>query len=55
VLLPERNKKDVQADLPDSLKKELDIEHVSSIEALLEAVWGTGIWVGGRSKVEARL
>lgn len=55
VILPERNRKDVQADLPDSLRRELDIQHVGSVEALLETVWGRDVWVGGGSKVEARL
>jgi ATP-dependent Lon protease len=55
VILPERNRKDVQADLPESLKREVEIEHVGTVEALLEAVWGRDVWVGGASKVEARL
>jgi ATP-dependent Lon protease len=55
VILPERNRKDVQADLPDSIRRDITIEHVASVEALLEAVWGREVWVGGTGKVEARL
>jgi ATP-dependent Lon protease len=55
VILPERNRKDVQADLPESIRRDITIEHVASVEALLEAVWGREVWVGGSGKVEARL
>jgi ATP-dependent Lon protease len=55
VILPERNRKDVQADLPESVKRDIQIQHVGSVEALLEAVWGREVWVGGVGKAEARL
>ena len=55
VILPDRNRKDVQADLPESIKRDVQIEHVGSVEALLEAVWGREVWGGGIGKVEARL
>jgi len=55
VILPERNRKDVQADLPDSIRRDITIEHVASVEALLEAVWGREVWVDMVGKVEARL
>lgn len=61
VILPKRNRKDVQADLPESVKSQLEIVFVSTVEEALEEVWGREIWavgVGsgrGGGKVEARL
>jgi len=60
VILPKRNRKDVQADLPESVRSELNIAFASTIDEALEEVWGRDIWaagVGGARgvKVEARL
>ncbi|WVQ75713.1 ATP-dependent protease La [Cryptococcus sp. DSM 104548] len=46
VMLPRSNQPDVERDVPEDVKKEIKFQYVASIEEALEAVWGTGIWVG---------
>jgi ATP-dependent Lon protease len=57
--MPSRNKKDIQADLPVSIKDEVEFRFVGSIEEALEVVWGSEIWArgsGGKGyRIEARL
>jgi len=60
VILPLRNKKDVQSDLPESVRSNLNIAFASTIEEALEEVWGKDIWAPGMGlgkgvKVEAHL
>lgn len=60
VILPHRNRKDVQSDLPESVRSQLEITYISSIEEALEDVWDKDIWASGAGlgkgvKVEARL
>ena len=60
VLLPGRNRKDVQSDLPESVRSRLTIAFISSIEEALEEIWGREVWTCEisalrRVKAEARL
>jgi ATP-dependent Lon protease len=56
VILPKRNFKDVQADLPESTRKQMGFAYVGTIEEALEEVWGRDVWaVKGGARVEARL
>ncbi|ORY34573.1 Lon protease C-terminal proteolytic domain-domain-containing protein [Naematelia encephala] len=57
VILPRRNRKDVQADLPESVRKSLEIIYVDQIEEVLQEVWGKEVWADGRDavRVDARL
>jgi hypothetical protein len=56
VILPLRNRKDVQNDLPESLRNDMSIEFVGTVEELLEEVWGKDVWSNGQGiKLEARL
>jgi hypothetical protein len=40
VILPKRNFKDVQADLPQSTRTQMSFAYVGTIEEALEEVWG---------------
>jgi len=51
IILPQRNQKDVQADLPETVRNEMQITYVSTIEEAIEAVWGGLV----STRVEARL
>jgi hypothetical protein len=56
VILPKRNFKDVQADLPESTTKQMNFAYVGTIEEALEEVWGRDVWaVKSGARVEARL
>ncbi|RSH93124.1 hypothetical protein EHS25_007477 [Saitozyma podzolica] len=56
VILPKRNFKDVQADLPQSMRTQMSFAYVGTIEEALEEVWGRDVWaVKGGARVEARL
>lgn len=56
-----RNEKDVKADIPDSIKSEVEFKFVKTIEEALDLIWGNEIWVGSGSlgmqngRLEARL
>ena len=47
--------KDVQADLPQSVREDMTFAFVSTIPEVLEEVWGKGVWKIESVKVEARL
>jgi ATP-dependent Lon protease len=58
--MSERNKKDVEADIPDSIKQDVEFRFVRTIGEALEIVWGKEVWAlgsgpDGRSRTEARL
>jgi ATP-dependent Lon protease len=56
VILPKRNKKDVEADLPQSVKRDVEFVFISTVDQLLEEVFGKAIWRHGEGpKIEARL
>ncbi|WWC95654.1 ATP-dependent protease La [Kwoniella sp. B9012] len=62
IILPRTNRPDVEADIPDLVKKEIHFVYVDKIEQAIEEVWGKDIWVGPgagerdmRVKVDARL
>lgn len=59
-----RNQKDVETDISDQVREEVEFKFVRTIEEALEEVWGSEIWVGTsgagtkgeeKEKVEARL
>jgi ATP-dependent Lon protease len=51
VILPSRNRKDVQNDLPESVRKEIQFAFVATIDEALEEVWSKEIWAAGVDKV----
>jgi ATP-dependent Lon protease len=60
--MSERNRKDVDADIPDSIKQDVEFRFVKTIRDALEIVWGKDVWsdtrgdvVGGKARSEARL
>ncbi|KAK1923408.1 Lon protease C-terminal proteolytic domain-containing protein [Papiliotrema laurentii] len=55
IIMPTRNRKDVEADLPDSVRNEIRFVYVSTIDEALEEVWGHDLWRAGGPKTEARL
>lgn len=56
MILPARNRKDVLNDLPESTRKEMTFAFISTVEELLEEVWGRDVWaVKPRYRIEARL
>lgn len=56
VLLPKRNRKDVEADLPESVRNEMTFIFLSTVDQAIEEVFGKDIWRQGEGiRVEARL
>jgi len=56
VLLPKRNRKDVEADLPESVRNEITFVFLSTVDQAIEEVFGKDIWRQGEGiRVEARL
>lgn len=59
--MSERNRKDVDADIPDSIKQDVEFRFVKTIKEALEIVWGKEVWsggdgvIGGKVRSEARL
>lgn len=54
--MPKANKKNVHADLPQTVQDQVEFVYVTKIEEALEEVFGVGIWRSGHgAKVEARL
>lgn len=54
--MPKGNKKNVHADLAQSVKDQVEFVYVSNIDEALEEVFGRDIWrEGNGAKVEARL
>lgn len=44
LILPFRNRKDVEADLPERVKKEITVTYCRSIHEVLEAAFGDRLW-----------
>ena len=56
VLLPKRNRKDVEADLPESVRGEITFVFLSTVDQAIEEVFGKDIWRQGEgTRIEARL
>ncbi|WVQ84837.1 ATP-dependent protease La [Cryptococcus sp. DSM 104549] len=61
VILPHGNRKDVEADVPDVVKRDITFVYVATIEEAIEEVWGKSIWAedakerGVVGRVDARL
>ncbi|ORX37547.1 Lon protease C-terminal proteolytic domain-domain-containing protein [Kockovaella imperatae] len=55
IILPKRNLKDVQSDLPESVREEMSFAFVSTIPEVLAEIWGEEVVKKGSFKVEARL
>ncbi|EIW71323.1 hypothetical protein TREMEDRAFT_67699 [Tremella mesenterica DSM 1558] len=56
IILPKKNLREVMADLPESVKDEMDFVFVGTIEEALEEVWGKDIWTDtSRPRLEAKL
>lgn len=56
VLLPKRNRKDVEADLPESVRSEITFVFLSTVDQAIEEVFGKDIWRQGEgTRIEARL
>lgn len=59
--MSERNKKDVEADIPDSIRQDVEFRFAKTIQEALVIVWGKEAWnvgdlVGvGKGRSEARL
>ncbi|EPQ27329.1 uncharacterized protein PFL1_05251 [Pseudozyma flocculosa PF-1] len=53
VLLPHRNRKDVEADLPKKVRDELDIRYVRTVWEALEAAFGTRLFENAAMALEA--
>lgn len=55
ILLPKRNRKDVEADLPESVRNEIAFVFVSTIDEALTEVYGRDVWRKEPDRHEARL
>jgi hypothetical protein len=57
--MSERNRKDVEADIPASIKDEVEFRFVRTLQDALEVVWGGDAWnadePSGKGRSEARL
>ncbi|WWD20449.1 ATP-dependent protease La [Kwoniella shandongensis] len=55
IIMPAGNKKEVDSDVPEQVKKDIQFVFVASIEEAIEEVWGKEIWSEGKVRVDARL
>ncbi|WWC92630.1 ATP-dependent protease La [Kwoniella dendrophila CBS 6074] len=59
IILPRSNQADIEADVPELVKKEIQFIYVDKIEQAIEETWGKEIWVDGdkelTGKIHARL
>jgi len=44
VILPYRNRKDIEADLPEKVRNEMEFAYVKTIWEVLNHVFGSGLW-----------
>ncbi|KZT54761.1 hypothetical protein CALCODRAFT_438098 [Calocera cornea HHB12733] len=55
VILPKRNRRDVEMDVPVEVRKDIEFVYVETVEDALEAAFGKGVFWKGQTFVESRL
>ncbi|KZO97630.1 ATP-dependent protease La [Calocera viscosa TUFC12733] len=55
VIMPARNRRDVEMDVPLEVRKEIEFVYVENVEDALEAAFGKGVFWKGHNFVESRL